>query len=69
MPQHIDAARQKLVAASVDVFVAAHSGWASPRVQAAAEAIEEALFALTSEMDARRDLPPDEEGVSLCQAP
>jgi hypothetical protein len=61
-------ARSQAVAASVNVFHAAHyEGRGSARVQKAGEHLEEALHLLELELSegARPALPPDEEGVSL----
>lgn len=45
-------ARRELVSASVALFVAARTeGRTGPRMKAAAEAVEEALFALDREME------------------
>lgn len=68
MPSALTLARSQLVASSVNIFHAAHfEGRGSPRVKAAAEAVEEALMQLSLETDERADVAPDEEGCSLVQ--
>jgi hypothetical protein len=65
-------ARTQAVAASVNVFHAAHyEGRNTARLQRVGEHLEEALHLLEVELaeGVRPALPPDEEGVSLCQAP
>lgn len=72
MPNALSLARSQAVAASVNVYHAAHfEGRRTPRMQQAAEHLEEALALLELELaeEERPALPPDEEGVSLCQAP
>jgi hypothetical protein len=70
MPNALQTARSRLVAVTVDVYHHAHhEAQPTPRLLAIGKAADDLLHEVElALMEAERPaLPPDEEGVSLCQ--